>query len=96
MFREKIALLAALKLRAANETTGLVEDYRRVLLAYLHNMGDDLSSNNRSLLGRLPALFRHSQTGVPEASNPFVRDALLQLDTLDRRREAWRTLEKQP
>ena len=96
MLREKITLLAALKLRAANELIGLAEDYRRVLQLYLYNMGDEQSSKKRPPLGWLPALFRHPQTGVPAASNRFVKDTLLQLDILDRRREAWGAVEKQP
>jgi hypothetical protein len=94
LFRDKVKLLAAVKMRSARELAGLVEEYRRTLETYLQRMsgGETDTAHGQFATGRHPALQPRTLSGVPLEKNAAVKDVLAQLDVLDQRREIWRAL----
>jgi hypothetical protein len=91
MFREKIKLFDAVKLRAPKDLAGLISQYRTVLDTYLKRLGSSENSTvKHEAFGRFSAGKPSKTSGVPDPGLAAVKDALLQLEVLDKRRDAWR------
>jgi hypothetical protein len=91
MFREKIKLFDAVKLRAPKDLAGLISQYRTVLDTYLKRLGSTENSTvKHEAFGHFTAGKPPKASGVPDPELAAVKDALLQLDVLDKRRDAWR------
>ncbi len=93
LLREKINLLAALRLRSAFNLAGLIDQYRQVLQTYLRDSGVE---NSRPTppptgAGRHPAISALINPGN-SARELAVKAARQQLDVLDERRAAWSAL----
>lgn len=92
VLREKITALSALQLRTPPELSGLVQDYRRVLEDYSHNLGGGMNENARTLLlqGRHTAIQPEDLATATAPDRDRIKDVLLQLDVLDQRCAEWR------
>ena len=91
MFREKIKLFDAVRLRAPKELAGLTVQYRTVLDAYLKRLGATENSTTKyQAYGRYTGGKPQKTSGIPDSDLTAVKETLLQLDVLDQRRAAWR------
>lgn len=91
LLREKINLLAVLRVRSAMNLAGLIEQYRQVLETYLRDSG---AENSRPAAppanaGRHPAISTAPRTTGNSAREAALKAARAQLDVLDERRAAW-------
>ncbi|MFM2082728.1 MAG: hypothetical protein RL380_1419 [Verrucomicrobiota bacterium] len=92
LFRAKLKTLEAIRVRSPKPTAPLVQQYHQVLETYLKKMGGggtDPSKLNPAF-GRFHTGKPLKTSGVPDPELAAVKDALLQLDVLDKRRDAWR------
>jgi hypothetical protein len=87
LLHQKLDVLAALKLRADPDLSGLVEEYRRALQAYLYKMEGGAAASARSeLVGHHLPPRPMEVTGVPSPDTPAVQTVIGQLTALDARR----------
>lgn len=95
LLQDKLELLAAIRLRANAELTGLVDQYHQVLKTYLEKINAAANPPAPTFVfGRQPQVKRKQKPFVLTPDNPAVQEARAQLDVLDQRRIEWELLAK--